>query len=222
MRAKHIATTCFLISALFLAIACFQNSWWGGESGGIGFLGITECTRTGEHCQRLSFSLIAEGKKPASEFREVLWCGRAAFLCTLLASIGSLAAAIGLMLAPPRNFYIVALPILAGAVAVLFLVITPEGFGALSFGVAFYLFWIGLSTSFAGFWLLSVAEIEEGAANDPAMFSPFTTEPGHIANHSAFPTKSVVPACPTCEAPTTWNERFSRFFCASCRQYLNQ
>lgn len=149
-----------------------------------------------------------------------IWLGRASFLGAIICTTGALASTIGLLLSQPRRLPMKAPIVLCAIAVVCFLTKAPSSFN-ISFGAAFYLFWVGWLACVGG-ELLSleyIANLPEAEVQNATEQSPGDESTAAVSVVPP-PEGAPVPACTKCEAPTVWVAKHSRYFCKDCKHYL--
>jgi hypothetical protein len=146
VKVKYLAIAVLTISAGTLLGAAFLHSWSSTSTGGFGLTSGTDCAIVAADSQRCEWSIFATDSKLPDAF---VWAGRVAFALTLAAGATALTAAGLSSLRPPRASIGLAPALILSVMSVaIFLFVAP--FHKLTFGIAFYLYWIGIVAGVGG------------------------------------------------------------------------
>jgi hypothetical protein len=146
MKGKYLAISVLAISAATLLGAAFMHSWWSTSTGGFGLTSGTDCAIVSAGSQTCETSIFATASKFPDAF---VWAGRVAFVSMLAAGAAALTSAGLSSLGPPRTSIGLAPALVLSVMSVaVFLFVAP--FHKLTFGLAFYLYWIGIVAGVGG------------------------------------------------------------------------
>lgn len=240
MGPRPIAAFVLVGAVVLLGIAAFAESWWVWPQGdgGAGLLGLKSCDSFSNRCESVSYSALANSSaRDASEVTRLLWAGRLAFGTTLVTALAAGVLLLQILMGQGGDgTYVRSFAGLAAAATVAVVATAPSAFEPFSFGLGFYLEWLGLGLAalgeFAGAQAkttsTSPAPLQQAMTPPPPVDTGFHTPPpsppAQVVQSLAYGHSQTnggpVPGCPTCRAPTEFAAQFGRYYCARCNHYL--